>query len=106
MRGVLALAGALAVAGCAGPTPEVESVEVQAAGPGKVRVTVAVRNNGGGDGQATVDVTLRERTGGAVVARDDIDVDLKPHERLTVSREMLVPRTEDLIAEAEAHYPP
>ena len=95
----------LLLAGCAGPKPEVESVRVQRVRDGKALVTIALRNQNGGDGEATVDVTLRDGSG-AVVAREEIDVDLEPHERVTVSREIPVPGAGDVVALAEARYPP
>ena len=96
---------AIVLTACAGPKPEVESVRVERVEGGKAFVTLAVRNRGGGDGQATVDVTLRDG-GGNVVARDEVDVDLRPHERVRVAREIPIAGAKDVVAEAEARYPP
>ena len=99
------VACAVVLAACAGPKPEVESVRVERVENGKALVTVAVRNRGGGDGQATVAVTLRDGAG-TVVGQDELDVDLQPHERVKVAREIAVAAAKDVVAEAEARYPP
>jgi hypothetical protein len=65
------VACAVVLAACAGPKPEVESVRVERVEDGKALVTVAVRNRGGGDGQAAVDVTLRDGAG-TVVGWDEL----------------------------------
>ncbi len=106
-RALVMLAGMVALASCAGPRPEIESVSVApAAQPGRVAVTVTLHNRGGGDGQIDIDVTLRDRASGDVVGRDEFQAELGGHERIRVSREIVVPDGRDVAAEAEARYPP
>lgn len=105
-----ALLGAVALAllaGCAGPAPEVESVRTEPSPrPQHVLVTVALRNASGGDGQVEVRVTLRERVSGRVVGQETFEVELLPHGRVAVTREIPVAATGEVTAEARAGYPP
>jgi uncharacterized membrane protein len=90
---------------CLGPKPKVRSVEVGPPEDGKARVTVVVANEGNGDGQVEVEVTLRQDE--KVVARESTQASLKPRESITLVLELDVPDdAQDLDAEAEAHYPP
>jgi hypothetical protein len=95
------------LAGCRGPRPVVEHVDHAVVGDGRARVTVTLRNDGGGDGQVSLTVTLRDRSG-AVVGRVERPVDLHPRERIRLSLELPVAaeRPGELVAEAEARYPP
>ena len=106
MRAARSAIVALLLAGCLGPKPEVESVDVARLEGTVALVTIVLRNRGTGDGQAAVDVTLRARTSRDVVARAELLVELHPRERLRLSRKLRVASAEDLVAEAEARYPP
>ena len=96
---------AMLVVGCVGPRPHVRSAEVASPEDGKATVTVVITNDGGGDGQVEVKVTLRD--GERVVARDDKTTELKGRETLTLVMEISVPDDAgSLSVEAEAVYPP
>jgi len=92
-------------AGCNGPLPEAESVRVTAVERNTVIVTAVVRNRGG-DGEIVLELTLRDRAGGAVVGRKDVPVSLRGDERVTVSDSIVVAGTPDVTAEAVTRYPP
>jgi hypothetical protein len=101
LAAVLALAAA-----CGGPRPAVESVRTDPSPrAAHVLVTVAIRNSGG-EGQASVSVTLRDRTTGRVVGKEEFPVEIAPGERLSVTREVAVADGTDVTAEARAEYPP
>jgi hypothetical protein len=98
----------LVSSGCRGPRPVVERVESRAAEDGRIQVVVTLRNAGGGEGQVALSVTVRERAGAVIRGRDERAVTLKAHERLMVTLELPIAgaRPGDLVAEAEATYPP
>ena len=96
---------ALLTVGCLGPKPEVRSAEVAPPEDGKATVTVTVANNGAGDGQVEIKVTLRQ--GDEVVGREDKLTELKGRETVRVVVEVDVPDdAHDLDVEAEVRYPP
>jgi hypothetical protein len=98
----------LVSSGCRGPRPVVEQVESRPAGDGRIQVVVTLRNAGGGEGQVALGVTVRERAGGVIRGRDERAVALRAHERLMVTLELPTAgaRPADLVADAEATYPP
>jgi hypothetical protein len=106
MRRVAMLVLALLVtAACLGPKPQVRSAEVAPPENGKARVTVVIVNEGSGDGQVEVKVTLRD--GDRVVGRGRQMMDLKSRETVTVVLEVDVPDdARALNVEAEVTYPP
>lgn len=106
MRRVTVLLLAVVVtAACLGPKPQVRSAEVAPPQDGKAKATVVIVNDGSGDGQVEVKVTLRE--GDRVVGRADRTTELKARESLTVVLEVDVPDdARTLTVEAEVVYPP
>lgn len=106
MRRVAALLLALIVtAACLGPKPQVRSAEVAPPEDGKATATIVIVNQGGGDGQVEVKVTLRD--GDRVVGRADHTAELKARETITVVLEIDVPDdARSLEVEAEVVYPP
>jgi hypothetical protein len=106
VKRLVSVAVAIWLAGCSGPRPAVESVRVAPGASGKVLVTVVVQNRGGGGGQVEVEITLRDRADRSVVGRDEVNVDLSPHERLAVSRELPVSGGGEVDADADVRYPP
>jgi hypothetical protein len=95
----------LITAACLGPKPHVRSAEVSPPENGKARATVVIVNDGGGDGQVEVKVTLR--AGERVVGRGDQTAELRARETITVVLEIEVPDdARALSIEAEAVYPP
>jgi len=93
---------------CAGPRPAVERVETIPQGDGRLRVVVTLQNQNSGDGQVILTVTVRERASGVVVGREERPVDLRPRERVTLALDMVLSGSggSEVIAEAEARYPP
>jgi hypothetical protein len=90
---------------CLGPKPQVRSAEVAPPENGKAKATVVIVNDGGGDGQVEVKVTLRD--GDRVVGRADQTAELKSRETITVVLEIDVPDdARALEVEAEVVYPP
>jgi hypothetical protein len=106
MRRVATLGLALLVtAACLGPKPQIRSAEAAAPENGKARVTVVIVNEGSGDGQVEVKVTLRE--GDRVVGRGQQTTELKSKETATVVLEVDVPDGANAPkVEAEVAYPP
>lgn len=106
MRRLAVLLLALAVtAACLGPKPHVRSAEVAPPEAGKANATVVVANEGSGDGQIEVKVTLRQ--GDRVVGRAEKTTELRSRETVTVVVEVEVPDDAgDLTIEAEVVYPP
>jgi hypothetical protein len=96
---------ALLTLGCLGPKPQVRSAEVSPPKNGKALVTVTIANDGAGDGQVEVQVTVRQ--GDEVIARDEKLSELKGRETIRLVLEVDVPDdASDLAVEAEVHYPP
>jgi hypothetical protein len=96
---------ALLTLGCLGPKPRVRSAEVAPPEDGKAIVTLTIANDGGGDGQVEVKVTLRQ--GDEVIARDEKLSELKGRETIKLVLEVDVPDdAHDLSVDAEIHYPP
>jgi hypothetical protein len=96
---------ALLTAACLGPKPQVRSAEVAPPEDGKATVTVTIANEGSGDGQIELKVTLRE--GDQVVGREETTSELKAYETIELVLEVNVPDdAQGLQVEAEVHYPP
>jgi hypothetical protein len=106
VRGVAGLLLALVItAACLGPKPQVRSADVAPPQDGKAKATVIIVNEGSGDGQVEVKVTVRE--GDRVVGRADRTTELQARETLTVVIEIDVPAdARSLTVEAEVVYPP
>ncbi len=95
----------LLTAACLGPKPHVRSAEVAPPENGTAKATVVIANDGSGDGQVVVKVTLRD--GERVVGRADTTAELKSKETLTLVVEVEVPEdARELTVEAEVVYPP
>ncbi len=92
-------------AACLGPKPQVRSAEVAPPEGGKAKATVVIVNDGSGDGQVEVKVTLRD--GERIVGRADKTTELEPRETLTVVLEVDVPDdARALTVDAQVVYPP
>jgi hypothetical protein len=92
-------------AACLGPKPQLRSAEVAPPENGTAKATVVITNDGSGDGQVVVKVTLRD--GDRVVGRADKTTELKSRETLTLVLEVDVPDDAGtLTVEAEVVYPP
>lgn len=106
MRRLAALVLALVIAAaCVGPKPQVRSAVVAPPENGKAKVTVIIENEGSGDGQVEVKVTLRD--GDRVVGRAEQTTELESRESVTLVLEVEVPDgARALKVDAEVVYPP
>jgi hypothetical protein len=104
---LLALGILLSLHGCTGPRPEVTAVQLVA--PERkgepFRVEATIRNRGGGEGEASVDVRLRDRKSGHTYQKQET-VELKGHEVTHLSVVIHAPSGADYEPLAEARYPP
>jgi hypothetical protein len=103
----LAVVALLAATACFGPHPRIVRQELrppsQAGGPWLLAVTVA--NDSGGEGQAEITSRLRGQ-GGAVVGQASRDVDLAPHETVSVVLELQPAGPGPYRAESDVKAPP
>jgi hypothetical protein len=91
---------ALALVGCAGPSPNVEGVAVTPSPlPGHMRVTGTLINHGGG-GTVELVVTLR----GAATIRTDQTLEVDAHQRVELAIDVAAPAG-SYTADVEAQYP-
>jgi hypothetical protein len=104
----------LALSGCLGPKPVLESYTATPPGPGSgdpFRVEAVVANKGPGEGQVEVEVNLKDKQNGAILAADSRLVDLQRDGTEHVLFELeLPPSAKDLDpknidVEVDAHYP-
>jgi hypothetical protein len=97
-----AVAGAIA-AGCAGPAPAIERVEVvEPRLPGHVRVELVVANRSGGHGQVQLEISLWAGPGRTLT--DERPLELDGHQRLELTFDIAAPDA-DYVATARAIYP-
>jgi hypothetical protein len=103
---VLALV-VLAGAACFAPKPRVVREELKApeekGGAWELAVTVA--NDGPGEGEAEITSRLRDRHG-AVVAQEQRQIDLRPHETVTVTLELRPSQPGPYRTASEVQSPP
>jgi hypothetical protein len=98
----VAIAAAV-LAGCGGPRPSVESVElVEPHLPGCVRVQLVVVNRAGGHGEVQIEITLRARSGNTLAAEHPMELD--GHQRLELDVDIPAPEG-DYLVQARALYP-
>jgi len=106
-RTVLLLLLVLVSVGCFGPKPRIARQQLQPpqdkGGPWLLAVTVA--NDGRGEGAAEVTSRLRDAHG-EVVAQEARELDLKPHETVTVTIEMRPAKAGPYAAASEVEAPP
>jgi hypothetical protein len=99
----LVIAGAL-VAGCAGPDPRIERVEITPPRlPGHVRVDLVVVNQSGGHGQVQVELQIRSTRPARTVAAERV-VEMEGHQRIELMVDIPAPEA-DYVAQAQAVYP-
>jgi hypothetical protein len=99
----LIIAGALG-AGCAGPDPQIERVEVVAPRlPGHVRVDLVVINHSGGHGEVQVEIRIRSTSPARTVAAER-EVEMAAHQRIELTVDIAAPEA-DYVVEAHAQYP-
>ena len=104
----------LALSGCLGPKPALQGYTATPPGPGSgdpFTVEAVVVNQGPGAGQVEVQVNLKNKQNGAIIAADSKDLDLDQNATqhvlfkidLPPSAKDLDPRNIDV--EVDAHYP-
>jgi len=99
----LVIAGVLA-AGCAGPDPQIDRVEIAAPRlPGHVRVDLVVVNGSGGHGEVQIQIQLRSARPPHTVSAERT-LELEGHQRLELTVDVPAPDG-DYVAEARAQYP-
>lgn len=108
MRRLLALLAILvAGAGCFGPRPRIVRQELkppeEKGGAWELAVTVA--NDGPGDGSAQITSRLRDARG-EVVAQEQRQVELQPHETATVTVELRPAKPGPYRAASDVQAPP
>jgi hypothetical protein len=90
------------LAGCAGPRPSVDRVEVAASPqPGCVRVSIELQNHGGA-GEVEVEITLRD-AGARIDAHRDVTLERDAHVLFVADVEA---PPGQWVAEVTAQYPP
>jgi hypothetical protein len=104
----------LTLAGCLGPKPVLQSYKAEPPPPGSgqpFRVDAVVSNQGPGEGQVQVEVSLTNKQNGELIARESKEVELQSGDTAHVLVELnLPPSAEDLDPESievevDAHYP-
>jgi hypothetical protein len=108
MKRTLALIAFLvASAACFGPRPRIVHQELKPPGEkgGAWQLAVTVANEGPGEGAAEITSRLRDARG-SVVAQEERQVELQPHETVTVTVELRPARPGPYRAASDVQSPP
>jgi hypothetical protein len=96
---------ACVLGGCGGPRARVDDIEVGASPvAGRVRVQARVVNRSRGQGQVALEIRLRERHSGRLVAAER-KLSLEGHDQARLVADIEAPPG-DYAAEIDAKYPP
>jgi hypothetical protein len=104
----------LALSGCLGPKPVLQSYEAEPAPPGTdqpFKVDAVISNQGPGAGQVEVEVSLKNKQDGQLLAKESKEVELQEGETTHVVVELNLPPSvenldpESIEVEVDTHYP-
>ena|SRR2546423_5421483 len=111
---IIILSLSLALGGCLGPKPVLESYKSTPPSPGSddpFRIEAVITNKGPGDGEVKVDVDLKDKQSGDIIAADSKKIDLKRDDTKHVLFEIDLPPSaknldpKNIDIEIDAHYP-